>query len=95
MITVPPEGDMTVCSTLEAINPIVIYISLHNTTNVNITEALEEKSGDQVSRILHLITVNVSTKVCANHLVDVETFHSISGNFDLLVSLKERSGAHF
>ncbi len=64
------------------------------TTNVNMV-ALEEKSEVHQS-IYCLGTIDISTKVCANpcSLVDVDIFHWISKNFDLLVALEEKFCEH-
>ncbi len=48
----------------------------------------------KVSRIYRLGTMNICTNFYAIHPLDVEIFHCISENFNLLVALQEKSEDH-
>lgn len=61
-------------------------------SHANLMVVVEEKVA-YVIRIYRLGTVNVPNFEPL-HYIDVEIFHRISTNFDLLVELEEKSGNH-
>jgi len=60
-------------------------------TNINLMGTLEEKSRvlTKVIKLHHLVTMNILFKVCTVHTIDIEIFHRIHEECDLLVALEE------